>query len=556
LTSTSRSLLVASWAVGLLAFVFRLAAFNGFENDHFMHVAWAQQVLLGAWPGRDFAEPGMPLMVMSSAAAQWAFPGFLSEAMLGIILLAVAAGLVCTVTAAVTASRLAGVVAGLATMAWYPRFYSYPKLLVPAVTLWLLLRYARHQSVGRLWALAAGSVAAFLLRHDLGVMAALATVAGIAVQSGLPPPAPAPPAGRFIGAGLVLVAPYLLYLQMVEGIGEHIRVATEFGKAERHQFLWTASLEPESGGLAVSAGPRRVSPEGLLFWAYAALLLGGGALAVLNADPRARTVLAAWLAFAVLFRVVILRHPLSARLPDVAVVTSIGAVAAGYHALTWLLAWRRTRPMLALATAVLVVLVVVPVLQSSLMVVNLGDRLAQAGVRRGVGGVLRSARSVIRAWDGRSWEPYWPDGEEPPAVDYLRRCLSSTDRVLVTWFAPDYFVFSRKGFAAGHALFYPASFATDRDQAVMLDRLSRESVPIVLVNQSEHDAFARAFPRLADYVAAHYTVRTSFLHNDSAPIGVAFRNDLHPRSGFGTGAWACGFDAEPAGVLGHNRGFP
>jgi hypothetical protein len=80
---------------------------------------------------------------------------------------------------------------------------------------------------------------------------------------------------------------------------------------------------------------------------------------VLNADPRARTVLAAWLAFAVLFRVVILRHPLSARLPDVAVVTSIGAVAVGYHALTWLLAWRRTRPMLALATAVLVVLVVV-----------------------------------------------------------------------------------------------------------------------------------------------------------------------------------------------------
>jgi len=554
LISASRSILIASWAVGLLAFVFRLAAFNGFENDHFMHVAWAQQVLLGAWPGRDFAEPGMPLMVMLSAAAQWAFPGFLSEAVLGILLLALAAGLVCTVTAAVTASRLAGVLAGLATMAWYPRFYGYPKLVVPAVTLWLLLRYTRRPSAARLWALAAGSVAAFLMRHDLGVMAALATLAGIATLNDVPPRARAATAVRFVGAGLVLVAPYLVYLQMVEGIGEHIRVATEFGKAEQHQFLWTASLEPESGRLAVSIGPWQVSPEGLLFWAYAGLLVTGAVVVGQSADLGARSVLAAWLVFAVLFRVVILRHPLSARMPDVAVVTSIGAMVVGYQALMWLLARRRTRPASTVAAAVLTVLVATPIVHASWLVVNLPDRLAQAGVRRGVGGVLRSARSVIHDWDGRSWEPYWPEGHEPPVVDYLRRCLSSTDRVLVTWFAPDYFVFSRKGFAAGHALFYPASFATDRDQAVMLDRLAHETVPVVLVNQSEHEAFARAFPRLADYVAMHYTVRTSFLHNGSTPIGVAFRNDLHPRSSFGTGAWACGFDEEPSTVLGDKLG--
>ena len=38
---------VASVAVGLAAVAFRLAAFNGFENDHFMHVAWSQQLLFG-----------------------------------------------------------------------------------------------------------------------------------------------------------------------------------------------------------------------------------------------------------------------------------------------------------------------------------------------------------------------------------------------------------------------------------------------------------------------------------------------------------------------------
>jgi hypothetical protein len=134
-------------------------------------------------------------------------------------------------------------------------------------------------------------------------------------------------------------------------------------------------------------------------------------------------------------------------------------------------------------------------------------------------------------------------------VDYLRRCLSSTDRVLVTWFAPDYFVFSRKGFAAGHALFYPASFATDRDQAVMLDRLSRESVPIVL-GQPVGTRRVRA------RVPAPGGLRRSALHGAHLVPAQRLRPDWRGLSQttsteerLRTGAWACGFDAEPAGVL-------
>ena len=66
---------VASVAVALATLLFRLAAFNGFENDHFMHVAWGQQLLFGDWPGRDFVEPGMPLVVALSALAQAGLAG-------------------------------------------------------------------------------------------------------------------------------------------------------------------------------------------------------------------------------------------------------------------------------------------------------------------------------------------------------------------------------------------------------------------------------------------------------------------------------------------------
>ena len=53
----------------VLALAWRVLAFSGFTNDHYIHLARAQQVVLGAWPVRDFVDPGMPLMYLASAAA-------------------------------------------------------------------------------------------------------------------------------------------------------------------------------------------------------------------------------------------------------------------------------------------------------------------------------------------------------------------------------------------------------------------------------------------------------------------------------------------------------
>jgi hypothetical protein len=180
--------------------------------------------------------------------------------------------------------------------------------------------------------------------------------------------------------------------------------------------------------------------------------------------------------------------------------------------------------MFALAGAVLAVLVVVPVVQSSSMVVNLGDRLAQAGVRRGVGGVLRSARSVIQAWDGG--RGVLPAGRRGAACGGLPVALPVAHGPRPGDVACARLLFSRRGFAAGHAPFYPASFATDRDQAVMLDRLSRESVPIVLV-KSRNTTRSRARSRLAD-TSRRWLTRYASFRMTTCLIGVAFRNDLHP----------------------------
>lgn len=545
MSMSGRAVAFAAVGVGVVTVLLRLAAFNGFENDHFMHVAWAQQLQLGALPGRDFVEPGMPLAIVLSALAQLVWPGFLSEAVLGAVCLGLAGGLVCLVTARLTRSVGAGLAAGLVALALYPRFYSYPKVLVPAVALWLVLRYVRHRSTGGLWLMALWSVVAFLLRHDLGVMAAVAMGVALLVDVAVPMRARVASAFRFVAMGLVLVVPYLLYLQGVEGVAEHVRVGTEFGKGEQHQLLLVGpSLFPGPDERVVSLGAWAFSAEAVLFWLFSTMtvtLAWWVARTYRRAEAQVVTpVVAALVVLAVAYRFVILRYPLRARLPDAAAVAAVGAATIGHlvGATVWRL--RRARPALAAALAVFGLCAGTAAVASGWRVVNLSDRWSQAGLERGPRGVAIKLRDLLRDADQGSWHAFWPAGDMPPVIDYLTRCTAPTDRLLVTWFAPEYYVYAHRGFAAGHALFLPASFATVRDQALMLERLSRESVPVVLINETEHDAFARAFPAVAGYLASRYTVRTRFHHNDDTVIGVAFRHDVPPPPTFESAAWPCG----------------
>jgi hypothetical protein len=78
----SRPLLVAGIAFAfLIAAAFRWLTLTEFLNDHFDHVALAQQLRLGSMPVRDFVDEGMPLMYVVSAAV-WSLvkAPFLAEA--------------------------------------------------------------------------------------------------------------------------------------------------------------------------------------------------------------------------------------------------------------------------------------------------------------------------------------------------------------------------------------------------------------------------------------------------------------------------------------------
>ena len=537
--------LVSGTAIALcaVAFWFRVAAFKGFPNDHFMHVAWAQQILAGAWPGRDFVEPGMPLTIALSALAQIVWPGALSELALTSFLFALAVALTFVAAVRMTDSIVAGGAAAFAVMLADPRLYGYPKVLVPVLMLWLVGRWAQRRSSGRLWGIAAGVAVSFLLRHDLGAIAAAAFAVAALAETSQPVSTRVMTLFGAAWRTLVVLAPYLIFVQATEGVAEHVRVGLEFGKSDEHQLLW--ELTPPDAGDGdprVVFGQWSVTTIHFLYWFYTAQMLAVTVVALRRVGHPDAALWAALCVLLVVYRLVVVRHPLGARLPDVASVLGVGGAAIGSivarQVKVW---WRASRRALAVAAAgaALVVLEVVTISLSSFD--NLADRFDQAGVSRGIGGMAASVEELMER--GGTWRGEWPAGPVPPVVDYLSRCARPGDRLMITWFAPEYFVVAGQPFASGHSQFFPAasSFATSRDQALMLRRLQKENVPVVLINETEHERFTLALPEVADYLARNYTIRTRYNRDNDTVIGVAVRNDINPVTTFEDPPWACGY---------------
>ena len=154
-------------AVFLVVLAFRWLTLSEFPNDHFDHVALAQQLRLGAWPVRDFTDEGLPLFYAVSAAA-WSLlkAPFLSEAIVMSLGFAIAAALTFAAATRLSRSALAASVAVLAQVLLYPRPYSYPKLLVQAVWVLVACRAIERLTARRIAALAAATALGYYFRHD------------------------------------------------------------------------------------------------------------------------------------------------------------------------------------------------------------------------------------------------------------------------------------------------------------------------------------------------------------------------------------------------------
>ena len=155
---------------GALTAVVRFLAIRGFNNDHFVHLTAAQQMLFGDWPTRDFIDIGRPLQIVMSAVAQQLLGQTLfAEAVLVSAAFGMAAAFTAAIVFRLTGSLIVSCGAVAMEVAAFPRTYAYPKVLATAAGLWLIAYFLRKPSLVRQALMAAGVTIAFLFRHDLGL---------------------------------------------------------------------------------------------------------------------------------------------------------------------------------------------------------------------------------------------------------------------------------------------------------------------------------------------------------------------------------------------------
>ncbi len=505
-----RGVVITVVAALLFAWVF-LYRFNtlggslgGFDNDHFLYMMVAKQVQAGEQPLRDFmdgvhgARPS--LTYEFSAAAQRLLGNNLrSEAWLtvgGVALGATVTFLAGSLIAPWPWALSTALVSALLS----PKLYGYPKVVVTAVAVLLIISYARRPIWALLAAMSVWTAAAFLFRHDYSVYCAVGFGAVI-VLAGQTPWHGRVTRGIVYGVlTAILLAPSLWWIQHYRGIGEYVRNTLEMSRNEyeRTQIGWPVMTLDGLSPFAVFG-----TDENAEAWIY--YVFAGVPLVVLllivwklrkpsSADPNAVALIAVSLMTGALWYS-FLRGNLSARFGDMAPPVAVLGAFLLFRSTT---GWPSRRAMFTTALAVAVfVLTVLSTSRTGSVVSELWTsrlleprytlaRMSQISTE--LAAMPRSLREAQAA-------------DRMQAADYLYRCTRPTDRALVVGYFTDVSPFAERLFAGGRPTFVVGFYADDRYMQETIARLESQSVPIVL-GGAEVDY--QEFHLLGDYLHARY----------------------------------------------------
>ncbi len=519
---------VAAAAViaGLVAALIRYLGLEGFSNDHFQYLAAAQQMLLGEWPTRDFADPGMPLMYAASAAAQIVFGRSLfAEAMLIAIAYGVTAALV--VVAAWQASRslvVALLACALCVLA-FPLPASYPRALLYALGPLALWAWGRRPTGLRLFVIALLVGVAYLFRQEHGLNLGLAALVTVALA-----PAETQVMKRRLVTLSVLILlvllPYAFYIQLSEGIFSAAWSSWQY--SQRDADRTALHLAAYGGG-----------DEVRLYYLFHALPLIAAAVVAMDVR-RARAVDALigapLVVLAFLANMNFLRDPLPVRLPDAIVpATLVGAWLAGRAIRV------ASLPLRSLALTATVVLVFVAV--SSVVVVGrTRENLARTNLSRGLSSLPQLIRDRTAQLKARYHRQQLPDGRILSLVglfDYLDRCTTPSHRLLVAGNAPEIYAYAQRPFAAGHSTFLEGYYQSEADRQRMLDRVQQQVVAFAVMLSDQDASFRSTAPDLSAFVDANFRPLAEIPTGGDRTVRVRVRTGLPPLRADATTGWPC-----------------
>lgn len=530
----------AACGAALVTAAWRFLAFPGFNNDHYVHLARAYQILLGEWPVRDFADPGLPLMYLVHAASTALF-----GTALGVEWAVVTAGFVIGAACmAIVAARLSGSAALAFVLAAYlaalhPRSFGYPKIALYAVAALLIARVAARPALARIGALAFATAVAFLFRHDHGLFIGFGSLVAVVLASRSDGWRTAAARTAALGAcTAVFLAPWALFVQYHAGLVEYLAAGVDFSRGEAvgnalrelPRFRWPGSPAGAFG-----------SGQAWLFYTFHALPLACLAALVRRSPVEAwrgeTTTVAALVAIAIPVNVTFLRGWLEGRIPDAAVPAALLG--------SWLVGLAfarggRFRP----ARQALAVIGLATTGWAVYWAGGVRDQMDKAEVLHGPKAV--QAR-IVDLW--RRLQLTVPEGDHVPSrysqallpfIAFVDRCTSANDRLLVTHLFPEVYVMARRGFAGGHQSFQPGLYLSEADQALTIARLERQSVPFVVIVRQGFETLRSQMTRVFDYVDERWTHLVDIPVPETEGIEILVDRNWRDRAGMdGATGWPC-----------------
>jgi hypothetical protein len=474
---------------GLATAAFRFLAAS-FNNDHFVHLIAARQMLSGDWPTRDFLDVGRPLLIVASAGAQWLLgPTLFAEAILVSIAFGMAAALTALVVWVITRSLWAAWAAVLIEVLAFPRTYAFPKLLALALGLLVIVHYIRTPTWTRQLLMAVGTAVGFLFRHDLGLYIGIGGLLASLVSG---PRTALVRGARFAALCLALVAPYLAYVHVHAGLPNHFALGA--GQYESEEgYVWPNPLALDGAW------------ESQLVYAFYAVPV---AVALVCAKVWSRGApdwtirfLFAAAAVALTADIGLIRDVLRVRLVDAVVPVVVLGAWLGHR--VWQVGGAAAR------TAVIAV-----VLAAGLAIGDMadaGERLSKTELVEHVAHPwsLPSQFAERAAELRQRFSGDWPSRTAMalhPFFLYLDRCTTHEHRLFLGGLIPEVAYLAQRPFAGGAYEHY--NFRSLSNQRRVVGWLRAERAPFALIPSASAREFENDAPLVAAYVQQRYAPLT------------------------------------------------
>jgi hypothetical protein len=401
---------------------------------------------------------------------------------------------------------------------------------------WAFLELAANPSRRHLLLVAVIVAIAFLFRHDHGLFLGIGAATCVALASHADGWRTAATRIAVLAvASAALLVPWIVYVSLNGGLFAYLGGGLEYSRGEAD---------------ATRLGSWPVSgPEAWLFWTYWTVTLACGvtvARRLIRGVERWRNegaAVAGLVVVAALVNASFLRESLVVRVSDAIVPAALlGAWALG-------LVWRGTRSgpsaplgagrvgQRAVQLATVVVLLVTA--GAAARVAGFAGQYEDSGIPQGVAGIRAHATEVSELLRSlhRQDVPSRYSLALRPFFDYVDRCTSPADRLVVTGEFPDVLVLAGRRFA-GDAIVFGSWYASVAHQDRTLARL-RAAPALFVLHTGDYESFHRKYEQVAAYMSAGYRPMAQVAVDEGGTIEILVEKSRQSTGVDAPTGWPC-----------------